>query len=44
MYHSSPSGRERDVSRQRYLESRGWIIEMIWSSNFSLIWKGKRGH
>ncbi|PYY29709.1 Uncharacterized protein PIL02S_01909 [Paenibacillus illinoisensis] len=34
MYHSSPSARERDVYRQRYLESRGWIIERIWSRNW----------
>ncbi|WP_232540571.1 AAA domain-containing protein [Lysinibacillus fusiformis] len=36
MYHSSPSVRERDVYRQRYLESRGWTIERIWSRNW---WK-----
>lgn len=36
MYHSSPSARERDVYRQSYLESRGWIIERIWSRNW---WK-----
>ena len=36
MYHSSPSARERDVYRQRYLESRGWTIERIWSRNW---WK-----
>ncbi|WP_454193266.1 DUF559 domain-containing protein [Paenibacillus sp. Marseille-Q7038] len=35
MYHSSPNARERDVYRQRYLESRGWIIERIWSRNWS---------
>ncbi|MFE4706902.1 DUF559 domain-containing protein [Peribacillus simplex] len=34
MYHSSPSARERDVYRQRYLESRGWKIERIWSRNW----------
>lgn len=34
MYHSSPSARERDVYRQRYLESRGWTIERIWSRNW----------
>ncbi|WP_336783299.1 AAA domain-containing protein [Paenibacillus illinoisensis] len=34
MYHSSLSARERDVYRQRYLESRGWIIERIWSRNW----------
>lgn len=36
MYHSSPNARERDVYRQRYLESRGWVIERIWSRNW---WK-----
>lgn len=36
MYHSSPSARERDVYRQKYLESRGWKIERIWSRNW---WK-----
>ncbi|WP_257962447.1 AAA domain-containing protein [Bacillus sp. UMB0893] len=36
MYHSSPSARERDVYRQRYLEARGWKIERIWSRNW---WK-----
>lgn len=36
MYHSSPSARERDVYRQRFLESRGWVIERIWSRNW---WK-----
>ena len=28
-YHSSKSARERDVHRQKYLESRGWIIVRI---------------
>lgn len=36
MYHSSPSAKERDVYRQRFLESRGWNIERIWSRNW---WK-----
>lgn len=36
MYHSSPSAKERDVYRQKYLESRGWNIERIWSRNW---WK-----
>ncbi|TSI02648.1 AAA domain-containing protein [Lysinibacillus sp. BW-2-10] len=40
MYHSSPSARERDVYRQRYLESRGWTIERIWSRNW---WKDPSG-
>lgn len=36
MYHSSQSAKERDVYRQRFLESRGWQIERIWSRNW---WK-----
>ena len=31
MYHSSANAKERDVYRQRFLESRGWTIERIWS-------------
>jgi very-short-patch-repair endonuclease len=34
MYHSSANAKERDVYRQRFLESRGWIIERIWSRNW----------
>jgi superfamily I DNA and/or RNA helicase/very-short-patch-repair endonuclease len=33
-YHSTKSARERDIHRQRYLESRGWKIERIWSRNW----------
>ncbi|MEX6585701.1 AAA domain-containing protein [Paraclostridium bifermentans] len=33
-YHSSKSARERDIHRQRYLESRGWKISRIWSTNW----------
>ena len=36
LYHSSKSARERDYHRQKYLESRGWKIHRIWSSNW---WK-----
>ncbi|MEH7309175.1 AAA domain-containing protein [Neobacillus drentensis] len=36
MYHSSANAKERDVYRQRFLESRGWTIERIWSRNW---WK-----
>ncbi|NHC43134.1 DUF559 domain-containing protein [Bacillus sp. MM2020_1] len=36
MYHSSANVKERDVYRQRFLESRGWTIERIWSRNW---WK-----
>lgn len=33
-FHSSKSARERDIYRQRYLESRGWKISRIWSKNW----------
>lgn len=33
-YHSSKSARERDIYRQRYLESRGWNIIRIWSKDW----------
>jgi very-short-patch-repair endonuclease len=33
-YHSAPSARERDIYRQRFLESRGWHIHRIWSRNW----------
>ncbi len=36
MYHSSKNAKERDVYRQKFLESRGWNIERIWSRNW---WK-----
>ena len=36
LYHSSKSARERDYHRQKYLESRGWVIHRIWSPNW---WK-----
>ncbi len=36
MYHSSQNAKERDVYRQRFLESRGWTIDRIWSGNW---WK-----
>ena len=36
LYHSSKFARERDYHRQKYLESRGWRIYRIWSSNW---WK-----
>ena len=34
LYHSSKVARERDYHRQKYLESRGWRIYRIWSSNW----------
>ena len=39
-YHSSKSARERDIHRQRYLESRGWKIARIWSYNW---WSNPKG-
>ncbi|MEH7237633.1 AAA domain-containing protein [Bacillus sp. JJ1562] len=36
MYHSSPSAKERDVYRQKFLENKGWSIHRIWSRNW---WK-----
>lgn len=33
-FHSSKSARERDIYRQRYLESRGWKMVRIWSKNW----------
>ncbi|WP_234410390.1 AAA domain-containing protein [Caldalkalibacillus mannanilyticus] len=34
MYHSSKNAKERDVYRQKFLESRGWKITRIWSRNW----------
>jgi very-short-patch-repair endonuclease len=34
MFHSARSTRERDVMRQEFLQSRGWRIERIWSTNW----------
>jgi superfamily I DNA and/or RNA helicase len=31
---SAQSSRERDVTRQQFLENKGWIIERIWSRNW----------
>lgn len=33
-YHSGRSVRERDISRQAFLESRGWKIHRIWSRDW----------
>jgi len=33
-YHSSKVARERDLYRQRFLESQGWNIHRIWSRNW----------
>ena len=40
LYHSSNIARERDIHRQTYLESRGWKIHRIWSSNW---WHNPKG-
>jgi len=34
MYHSSKVARERDIYRQKFLESKGWKIHRIWSRNW----------
>lgn len=34
LYHSSKIARERDIYRQKYLESRGWYIHRIWSTKW----------
>lgn len=39
LYHSSKSARERDYYWQKYLESRGWRIYRIWSTNW---WKNPK--
>lgn len=39
-FHSAKSTRERDVMRQEFLESRGWVVERIWSRNW---WRNPRG-
>ena len=40
MYHSSAFARERDKIRQTVLESRGWKIFRVWSSDW---WTNKEG-
>lgn len=39
MFHSARSCRERDVTRRRYLEERGWTMERIWSRNW---WRNRQ--
>ncbi len=36
MFHSGRSVRERDLARQRFLESKGWRIARVWSRNWWL--------
>lgn len=38
-YHSSKSARERDIHRQRYLQSRGWKIIRLWSKDWWNDWQ-----
>lgn len=33
-FHSAPSARDRDALRQSVLESKGWTIFRVWSTNF----------
>lgn len=33
-YHSAPSIRDRDRLRQEILESKGWVIHRIWSTQW----------
>lgn len=39
-YHSSKSAKENDIYRQKFLESRGWKIFRIWSTD----WWSNRGN
>lgn len=39
-FHSGKSVRERDVSRQLFLESRGWTIHRVWSRHW---WMDRQG-
>lgn len=34
MFQSASSARERDVARQRMLQSRGWAVDRVWSRNW----------
>lgn len=42
-YQSSKTARERDIHRQRYLESRGWKILRIWSRDWWNDWEKELG-
>ena len=39
-YHSSRSARERDAIRQNVIESKGWVLHRIWSTD----WYSNREH
>ena len=34
LYHSGKSIRDRDILRQRILESKGWVIHRVWSTDW----------
>ncbi|UZN23685.1 DUF4011 domain-containing protein [bacterium 3DAC] len=38
LYHSLPSAKERDIFRQRFLETKGWKIIRVWSRHW---WRNK---
>lgn len=40
LYHSLPSAKERDIFRQRFLETKGWKIIRVWSRHW---WRNKEG-
>jgi very-short-patch-repair endonuclease len=40
-FHSGKSVRERDVSRQLFLESRGWTLHRVWSRHWWLDREGE---
>ena len=42
-FHSARSVRERDVMRQKFLESRGWNIARIWSTDWRRSPEGELG-
>ncbi|WP_163194686.1 AAA domain-containing protein [Clostridium thermarum] len=40
-FEESDKARERDIHRQRYLESRGWKVIRVWSRDWWSNWKGE---
>lgn len=41
LFHSTPYARDRDKIRQQLLESRGWQIARVWSSDWARDWGGE---
>jgi very-short-patch-repair endonuclease len=39
MFHSAKSARERDLVRERFLKSKGWKVERVWSRNW---WRNRQ--